>query len=318
MWQKRFNIEPLTGSYGNFMFVLVNLHHENISFCLKEEQKRRLIVLFPQHEFHFAQNYEDFKAKIPQADYAIVWSFSEKLYSLAKNLKAIFTPAAGKDWVAKDPQGKVHRHFGSFHGEIIVESFLAMLFYWNNKISNAVDMQSANIWNRNGFEPRRLLKNKKVLIVGYGHIGAICAEKLLSLGISVSGACRDVKKAANCPLYDIKNLADFIGSYDVILNLLPGGAETGKLIDEKLLEKMKDGVAFFNFGRGTTVDEDALIKFLKSGKIGFAGLDVFEEEPLPLESPLWKIPNVLLTPHSSCCYDDYLELFIYELPRVLK
>ena len=295
------------------MKVLVNLNNKVDVFQIKDEHRKRFTEEFPQHEFHFCDSYEDFKEKIEWAEFGVVWFFPEKLFQSAVNLKKLFTPSAGKDWVAIDSTGKAKTYFSSYHGHMIVESFLAMLLYHNNGLAHAVKNQSKNLWDRNAFGQRSLLKNKSVLIIGHGNIGEICAGQLKSLGVRVTGACRNLEKQSCCELRPLSNLNEYIGQYDIILDLLPGGDDTRGFISEKLIGQMKKGVLFFNFGRGSTVDQNALIKYLKSGHIEFAGLDVFDEEPLDENSELWSLPNALLTPHTSCCYTDYLHLFIDEL-----
>lgn len=295
------------------MKVLVNLNNKVEVFQIKDEHRKRFTQEFPQHEFLFCDSYDEFKENIEWAEIGVVWFFPEKLFQSAENLKKLFTPSAGKDWVAIDPTGKTTTHFSSYHGHMIAESFLAMLLYYNNGLAQAVKNQSNNLWDRNAFGQRSLLKNKSVLIIGHGNIGEICARQLQSLGIKVAGACRNLEKQSCCELRSLSNLNKYIGEYDIILDLLPGGEATKGFISEKLIGQMKKGVLFFNFGRGSTVDQTALIKYLKNGHIEFAGLDVFEEEPLDEKSELWSLSNALLTPHTSCCYTDYLHLFIDEL-----
>ena len=299
------------------MNVLVSLKNKVDAFCLKDDHKERLETEFPDYEFRFVDSYDEFKLELDWADAALVWFFPEKLFSNTKRLKALYTPAAGKDWVAIDPSGKVSTFFSSYHGYMIAESFLSMLLYRNNRLDLAVSNQGQGLWNRNAFGNRALLRNKSLLIIGYGNIGRICAAQCMALGISVSGTCRDLSKEANCNLRPIESLKDYIGEYDIVLNLLPGNEATRAFVSSDLINAMKKGAEFYNFGRGITVDERALTEALKNNHLSFAGLDVFENEPLDNKSDLWQLPNVLLTPHSSCCYNDYLHLFIDELKSKL-
>ena len=295
------------------MNVLVNLNNKVEAFQIKEEHRTRFRNEFPQHSFKFVESYDEFKDNLDWAETAVLWFFPEKLFAEAKNLKCLYTPSAGKDWVAVDSTGRVKTYFSAYHGYMISESFLTMLFYINNRLSFAVENKEGACWDRNAFGCRRLLRNKKLLIAGYGNIGRICAEHCQALGISVTGACRDLNKSSNCKLRSIETLSEYISEYDIILNLLPGGDETEGFFSRELISCMKSGVEFYNFGRGTTVDEKALIEALKSGQVSFAGLDVFVNEPLEEKSELWSLSNVVLTPHSSCIYEDYLHLFIDEL-----
>ena len=295
------------------MKVLVDLNSKVDSFQIKEVHKQRLVNEFPEYNFEFAESYKEFKTKVAEANSALVWLFPEHLFSQATNLTRLYTPAAGKDWVAVDPSGKVKTHFSCFHGEIIAESFLSMLLYFNNQLKTTVENQCSKVWDRNAFPGRRLLRNQTLLIIGYGSIGQACAKAALSLGMKVTGVSRSKSGNNEVSILSSENIDENIGAFDHVLNLLPGGEETLQFVDAKLISSMKSTACFYNFGRGTTVDEKALAAALKTGKIAYAGLDVTEVEPLPAYSPLWILKNVLMTPHSSCCYDDYLHLFIDEL-----
>lgn len=299
------------------MKILVELNRKEEYFQFQEEHKNRLINEIPQHEFIFMDSYQEFKERISEAEAALVWIFPERLFAEAPNLKALYTPAAGKNWVAEDSSGRVKSYFSSFHGGMIAESFMTMLLYNNNNLKPAIDNKSKAKWDRSAFGVRRLLKNQSLLVVGYGNIGFHCAEAALAHGMKVRGACRNLSRKSNCDLLDIGQLSEYIGDYDHILNLLPGDETTEKFFSEDLISKMKEGASFYNFGRGTTVDEEALCSSLKSGHLKFAGLDVFSEEPLTDNSPLWSVENCVMTPHSSCIYADYLHLFIDELKEKL-
>lgn len=295
------------------MKVLVDLNSQVESFQIKEVHKERLVNEFDSHDFEFVGSYKEFKTKVHGAEAALVWLFPEHLFPKAGNLSALYTPAAGKDWVAEDLSGKVKTYFSRFHGEIIAESFLSMVLYFNNQLKVAVDNQRSKIWDRNAFKGRSLCKNQSLLIIGYGSIGEKCAKAAKSLGMEVTGISRSKSSDNEVSIIRPENISESIGSFDHILNLLPGGNETYQFVNSDLINSMQSSACFYNFGRGTTVDESALVEALETGKVAYAGLDVMEIEPLPSDSPLWELKNVLLTPHSSCCYDDYLHLFIDEL-----
>ena len=299
------------------MKVHVDLNSRINSFQIKPVHEKRLVEEFPQHNFIFHDSYKELKENIGEAEAALVWQFPEHLFEKASQLRLLCTPAAGKDWVAVDSSGTVKNHFSSFHGDIISESFLAMLLAINNRLTVALKNQSINNWGRNDFAGRKLLRNQSLLIIGFGSIGQKCADVALSLGMSVTGVSRSKKSNEQVSIIQPDQLLEEIGTFDHVLNLLPGGEITEKFVCQQLIDKMSQTTSFYNFGRGTTVDEPALIHALKSKSIFFAGLDVMDKEPLAKESELWSLENVILTPHSSCCYEDYLHLFIDELKDVL-
>jgi D-2-hydroxyacid dehydrogenase (NADP+) len=299
------------------MRVLVELNSSVDAFSIGDVHKNRLIAEFPHHEFVFMDTYNSFKKNIEGAEAALVWKFPTHLYEKAVKLKYLYTPAAGKDWVANDPKEHVQTYFSQFHGQLISESFLSMLLFNNTNTSILMDNSQRRSWAKNAVGKRSLLRNQSLLIVGCGSIGDVCAEKALSLGMRVTGVKRILPGKGDFPYAELSDLKGIVSEYDHILNLLPGGALTERFIDAALIGCFKQNASFYNFGRGTTVDEGALIASLQKSKIKFAGLDVSYEEPLSQESELWGMKNVFITPHNSCCYSDYLHLFIDELKEKL-
>lgn len=145
-----------------------------------------------------------------------------------------------------------------------------------------------------------LLSGSKVLIVGLGHIGRATAVRLDALGVHVAGTSRrDVTESGVAEVIHPDDLASRVGEFDGIVVTLPGTAQTEGLVGAEVLAAVKPGVVLVNVGRGTVIDEQALIAGLRDGRIGFAALDVVADEPLAADSPLWELPNVLLTPHTA-------------------
>ena len=122
-----------------------------------------------------------------------------------------------------------------------------------------------------------------------------------TIGINRSG-----NKIENMDEQYVQNeLPEVIGQADIVVNILPATEETERLFAETLFSKMKDNVVFINVGRGETVDTEALLEALDNGKVLFAGLDVFEEEPLPKDHPLWAHEKVAMTPHVGGRVESY-------------
>ena len=119
----------------------------------------------------------------------------------------------------------------------------------------------------------------------------------------------------------VEDIAATVGEVDAIVLTLPGTAATEKLIGAEVLTAVKPGTVLVNVGRGTVIDEDALLPALRDGRIGYAALDVFATEPLPERSPLWSEPNVLVSPHNAApnAAEDRLiaELFARNATRLL-
>ncbi|EYT58428.1 D-2-hydroxyacid dehydrogenase [Microbacterium sp. UCD-TDU] len=139
-----------------------------------------------------------------------------------------------------------------------------------------------------------------VLVVGLGGIGAECARRFHALGARVWGTTRSGEPVDGVDrLVPLDELIDVVAHVDAIVVTLPGTAQTHHLIGAEVFEAVKPGAIITNVGRGTVVDETALRGALDDGRIAFAALDVFEQEPLDAASPLWGHPNVLVSPHTA-------------------
>ncbi|WP_309102426.1 D-2-hydroxyacid dehydrogenase [Microbacterium sp.] len=146
----------------------------------------------------------------------------------------------------------------------------------------------------------RQVDDMTVLVVGLGGIGGECAWRLKALGARVWGTTRtgDPVDAVD-RLVALDQLTDAAGHVDAIVVTLPGTEQTHHLIGDAVLGAVAEGTTLVNVGRGTVIDERALLAALEDGRIGFAALDVFEREPLDPASALWSHPNVLVSPHTA-------------------
>jgi phosphoglycerate dehydrogenase-like enzyme len=144
------------------------------------------------------------------------------------------------------------------------------------------------------------LREQTVLVVGLGGIGREVARVLAALGTRVIGTSRRGEPVDGVSeLVHPSELAAVVGRVDGIVVTLPGTAATEKLVSAEVLAAVRPGATLVNVGRGTVVDEEALVDTLRDGRIGFAALDVFTVEPLDPASPLWDLPNVLISPHNA-------------------
>lgn len=146
----------------------------------------------------------------------------------------------------------------------------------------------------------RQLDELTVLVVGLGGIGAECARRFHALGATVWGTTRSGDPVDGVDrLVPIDDLAEVVAEVDAIVVTLPGTAQTEHLIGADVLAAVRPGVIVTNVGRGSVIDEAALLDALDDGRVSFAGLDVFEQEPLADDSPLWTHPHVLVSPHTA-------------------
>src|SRR6478735_6480157 len=161
-----------------------------------------------------------------------------------------------------------------------------------------------------------------VLIVGLGGIGVETARLLKGFGATVLGVKRTAEPVPNVDeVHGTAALPELVARADAIVVTLPGTAATTGLIGTNLLRAAKPGVVVVNVGRGTVIDEPALVDALRTGQVSSAYLDVFAQEPLPDGSPLWSLPNVVISPHTAALNDAedrrIAELFADNLRRYL-
>ena len=136
-------------------------------------------------------------------------------------------------------------------------------------------------------------------VVGLGAIGSETARLAQAFGMQVIGLRRTPTGDEPCPTWTNDRLHELLGWADAVAVTAPLTAETRGMFDAAAFAAMRRGAWFVNVGRGEIVDEPALIQALLDEHLGGAGLDVFVTEPLPTDSPLWRFPNVIITPHSS-------------------
>jgi phosphoglycerate dehydrogenase-like enzyme len=182
------------------------------------------------------------------------------------------------------------------YGEMMAEYVFAYLLYSIRHGSKHLEDQQKRVWDP--IEPGRL-RGRVLGILGLGSVGREIARHGKAFGMRVVGVKRAVERVENVDqVFAVVDLERMISLVDYLIAVLPYTPETHHLLGEKELHRLKEGGIFFNIGRGKTVDEEALIRVLKERKIS-AVLDVFETEPLPPESELWKLKNVTVTPHVS-------------------
>lgn len=259
----------------------------------------------------------DFLARAEHADILLTWNFDAAWYDRCPRLKIILTPAAGKDWIAPDPAGRVDIVHGRFHGDILAESLLGAILYLNHAGPRMVENFRKREWNRNLQTRTRLLRSQQVLIIGFGRIGEACGQLIASLGAEVIGVRRTpINQKGEIPVYELDRLDDLLSTADHVVLLLPGDSTTDGLMSERRIRRCKPGVMLYNFGRGNAMTTDDLMSTRQH--IGGAWLDVTDEEPLPRSSSLWTLDNIMITPHSSCVYQEYRQYFVAEVVAELK
>ena len=242
------------------------------------------------------------------------------------NLKWLQIWSAGADFLQRLPELKelpfqlttasgVHKHQ-------IAEHVFAMLLSWNRCLPAALEAQKKHQWLRINEQQLGSLKNKTMLILGYGNIGESVARIAAAFDMQVIGMRRNISKSkaqTGVKLEDASKLKDFLPTADYVVNILPFTPETRHCFGAAEFDVMKNSALYINVGRGITTDEAALIDALNTKRIAGALLDVTETEPLAENSALWDMDNVMITAHYAGADTDYsrmaMEIFVENLRR---
>jgi phosphoglycerate dehydrogenase-like enzyme len=296
------------------------LWHEVAAFDFAPDDFSPLQNQFPDHKIVVHETHDQFLSSGHNADYLLTWEFQRDWYKICRNLKAVFTPAAGDDWVVPDPAGKTALVHGTFHGPILAESLLGALLYMNHAMPAMIENFEAREWDRDIQHQCRLLAGQTVMIIGLGHIGSNCARYLEPLCERVIGIKRRPDKLVmplpGVDVHGADEIDALLAEADHVVTLLPGAAGTDQILDAARLRRCKVGAFIYNFGRGNAIATDDLLA--ARDHLGGAFLDVVDKEPLPKTSPLWDWDKVMITPHSSCVYEDYRSRFIEEVIESLR
>ncbi|MDR0362059.1 MAG: D-2-hydroxyacid dehydrogenase [Planctomycetota bacterium] len=300
------------------MKAAIFLRHETIPLPVPRpdfiDRARRLL---PEFEWSECADEKTFLAQLPRADAVLVWRFDAAWRGLAEKLRWIATPAAGAELIGVQPDDRLVVSHGAFHGVLMSETVLALMLAFVRGIKAGFDLRD-DPWPRARLtEIARPLAGSTALILGFGHIGKWIGRRLKALDVRLVGVNRtDLARPDYMESGDSVVPADELDRWlpeaDHAILVLPSGRGTDKIMDARRLALLKAGAYLYNVGRGNAVDEEALAEALRSGRLAGAGLDVFEREPLPADSPLRRCPNAILLPHVSAMAPNYLDLFLDE------
>jgi len=252
----------------------------------------------------------------------------------AKSLKWIHSFSAGVEKVLTDEVVKskitVSNSYG-IHATPIAEHVIGFMLIFTRKFYDTFRKQQEKTWEAN--QNLTEVKGKTVLVVGLGHIGTEVARLANCLGANVIGIKHNLKNKSSTnsvldkpdfvhKLYAKDDLEEALPKADFVVLCLPYTKDTHHLFDMKKFRLMKKSGVMINIGRGGVVNEKELIEALDKKIIGGSALDVTEEEPLPKESKLWDMENVVITPHHSGLSEKYMDraidLFCVNLKAYIK
>jgi len=251
--------------------------------------------------------------------------FPHDLLPRARRLRWLQEWGAGVDWLLRHPEVAeldfTLTNASGVHAIPISEQILSYLLAFARGLPAAIRAQERRAWQAPRRDQLFELAGKTMLLVGVGAIGARTAAIATALGMRVLGIRRN--PAGALPgveaIYGPDRLYDFLPEADCVVLTVPLSRATQGMIGERELRAMKPTSYLINIGRGGTLQQPALIQALREGWIAGAGLDVFEQEPLPATSPLWEMDNVIITAHYAGLTPAYdqraLAIFLDNLRR---
>lgn len=253
-------------------------------------------------------------APFEHLDAVISWHIDAAFLERCPKLQWIQSIAAGVDRMALSQIGErgiVLTNTSGLHAINIAEHVLAMMLAHARNLPAFIRAQQSQEWLHDaGRDQIFELSQQSILIVGFGAIGQALSSRANALGMNVSAVRRNASDPSivdNVTVYPSSQLSAQLAVADQVAVTLPLTSETEALFDDEMFAAMKTGAFFYNIGRGPVVDTDALLRAVQSGHLGGAGLDVTEPEPLPSDHPLWREPNVIITPHLSGATPRYAE-----------
>jgi phosphoglycerate dehydrogenase-like enzyme len=272
----------------------------------------------------------DFVRVLPKAEILFAWGLARRHVDKAAALEWLHTPLAGVDRVLNPELMRSTVRVTSSRGVnavAVAEHALALILGLTRGIADAVRAQAARRWTMNELDGRRPpleeLQGKLVGILGMGAIGRELTIRCRAFGMSVWGVTRTPRsRPEGVDRMLVAGREDpLIRKADFIVLALPKTNATDGYMGERRLRRMKSTAILINIGRGSLVQESALVRALREGWIAGAGLDVFATEPLPASSPLWSMRQVVISPHVAGAHPESMarsaEIFLSNISLYL-
>jgi phosphoglycerate dehydrogenase-like enzyme len=263
---------------------------------------------FPAVRFLSPRDREAAREQLPEADVVLGWAVTADNFALARRLRWVHLTAAGVGaalFPALIESDVVLTNARGLHAVAMAEHAIGLMLSFARKLHLARDAQRERRWIQRELmledPPFRDLAGGTLVVLGLGRVGAAVAERARALGLRVIAVRR---RPASPPepaheQWPAERLDEALALADWVVLAAPLTDQTRHGIGREQLARMKPDAVLINLGRGALLDEPALIEALERGALGGAGLDVTAEEPLPDASPLWRMPQVILTPHVS-------------------
>lgn len=269
---------------------------------------------FPGVRFDAPATREEAEASLPEADVVLGYVLRPENFASARRLRWVHSMAAGVTGMlfpAFVESEVVLTNGRGVHAPAMAEHALGVMLAFTRRLHLARDAQRERAWRQRelGGTPPSFgeLAGRTLGLVGFGEVGSAVARAARAFGMEVI-AVRRRPAADPAPAHaqwPPERLGEMLALADWVVLVAPQTAATTGMIGAAELARMKPGARLVNLGRGALVDEPALIEALRSGRLAGAALDVFATEPLPAASPLWEMPEVIVTPHTSGTTPEY-------------
>jgi phosphoglycerate dehydrogenase-like enzyme len=298
------------------------------AWCIPDAQVARLRERFPNVAFTQARSRDEAASAVAGIDLAFAPFMTREMVAGAHALRWVHSSAAAVEGLLPladlGARGIVVTNSRGVQAVAIAEHVMGGLLVLSRRFDRMLDAQRERRWIQNDLiqDWPWLLHGKRMTIVGLGTIGMEVARRAHAFGMHVTGIRAHVDRPR--PEYVDRVLApdaldQSLDGCEILVLSAPGVEATKSIIGRDQLERLAPGAVLVNVARGQVVDEHVLIHGLETGRLGGAVLDVFHREPLEPESPLWSLPNVIVTPHSSGFradhWDDMTRLFAENLER---
>jgi D-2-hydroxyacid dehydrogenase (NADP+) len=288
----------------------------------------KLRAEFPQVEVKYSATKRDDQQALDGADVMIGWALPPEQLRAAKSLRWIYSITAAVDqflYPELISSQIALTNAGGVHGPVVAEHAIAMLLALAKRLPSAVRYQERRKWAMEAIwseSPRpREVRGATLVVVGLGSIGAEIASMAGAMKMHVIGVREHPERGGAQEVVGVDALDSVLARADFVVLAAPLTERTRHLIDAQRLQLFKPSAFLINVSRGALVDEAALVKALRGRKIAGAALDVFEQEPLSRWSPLWKMPQVLITPHTAFLTENvwrrHFKVFAANLKRFI-
>jgi phosphoglycerate dehydrogenase-like enzyme len=278
--------------------------------------ERSLQQEFPQLRIAVARTEQAFLHELPDCEILVAMKIKPEQFSLCRKLRWIHSPMAGVTSLlvpALVSSDVIVTNGRTVHSVPVAEQALALLFALARRLPACLRFQAKHHWAQDDFwqegsKPFEL-QGKTLGLVGLGAIGQELAPRARALGMRVLAVRRNPAQGGEIVdrVYASSALHEMLPEADFVVLVLPDTPENRHIIGAPEFAKMKRSAYLINMARGSLVDSYALFHALRNNVIAGAGLDVTDPEPLPPEHPLWKLPNVLITPHLGGASDRFWE-----------